>query len=62
MVELGCGVTLCPPEVEGSTIIKQPKDLLELIGSNLGTSNWLAIPALADETLARPAARKASGG
>jgi hypothetical protein len=55
-------VTLCPPEVEGSTIIKQPKDLLELIGSNLGTSNWLAIPALADETLARPAARKASGG
>ena len=27
-----------------TTTIKQPKDLLELIGHDLGTSNWLAIP------------------
>jgi len=45
-----------------STTIKQPRDLLELIGHDLGTSNWLAIPALVDETLARRAARKASDG
>ncbi len=55
-------VTLCPPELEGSTTIKQPKELLKLIGYGLGTSNWLAIPALADETLARRAAHKASDG
>ena len=45
-----------------STTIKQPRDLLELIGYDLGTSNWLAIPALVGETLARRAARKASDG
>ncbi len=27
-----------------TTTIKQPKDLLELIGHDLGTSTWLAIP------------------
>jgi acyl dehydratase len=27
-----------------TTTIKQPKDLLELIGHHLGASNWLAIP------------------
>jgi acyl dehydratase len=27
-----------------TTTIRQPKDLLELIGHDLGTSNWLAIP------------------
>ncbi len=42
-----------------STTISQPN---ELIGHHLGTSNWLAIPALVDEALARRAARKASGG
>jgi hypothetical protein len=45
-----------------STTIKQPKDLLELIGYDLGTTNWLAIPTLVDETLARRAAREASDG
>jgi hypothetical protein len=45
-----------------STTIEQPKDLLELIGYDLGTSNWLAIPAQVDETLARRAAREASDG
>ncbi len=27
-----------------TTTIKQPKDLLELIGHDLGTSTWLTIP------------------
>jgi hypothetical protein len=45
-----------------STTIEQPKDLLELIGYDLGTSDWLAIPALVDETLARRAVREASDG
>jgi hypothetical protein len=45
-----------------STTIKQPKDLLELIGYDLGASDWLAIPTLVGETLARRAAREASGG
>jgi hypothetical protein len=42
--------------------IKQPKDLLGLIGYDLGTSNSLAIPIPVDETLARRAAREASDG
>ena len=45
-----------------STTIKQPKDLLELIGYDPGTSNWLAIPILVDEALARRAAREACDG
>jgi hypothetical protein len=57
VVELGCEVKPCPPEVEGSTIIKQPEDRRELVRHDFGTSNWLAIAALA-----RRAAGKASGG
>jgi hypothetical protein len=45
-----------------STTIEQPKDLLELIEYDLGTSDWLAIPALVGETLARRVAREACDG
>jgi hypothetical protein len=67
VVELGCWVTLYPSEVEArarlmSTTIQQPKDLLELLGYDLGRSDGLAIPVLVDETLAWRAAREASDG
>jgi hypothetical protein len=60
-------VTLYPSRARArarlmSTTIKQPKDLLELIGYDLGASDWLAIATLVGETLARRAAREASGG